>query len=98
MATITSITPTYGSFTGGTVLTFVGSGFQTGVTSLVVAFNGIPSTNVVVASDISMTAVVPALPAASEYNILVTTNLGVSNSVAFYAISVAELPSGNILL
>ena len=93
MATVTSISPIYGYYKGGDVITFVGTGFQTGVTSITVTFNGIPSTNVVVASDTGMTAVVPALPAPSEFSVVVTTNLGASTPVPFYATS-DLVPSG----
>lgn len=91
--TLTKISPIYGYYKGGDVLTLTGTGFQTGVTSLVVSVGGIACSNVVVASDTSLTAVVPALAAPAEFPVLVVTNLGTSNAVSFYATS-TTVPSG----
>jgi hypothetical protein len=82
---ITQISPTYGYYKGGTPVVFTGTGFQTGVTSLVVSFDGVNATNVVVASDVSMTVVAPELSSWAEVPVVVTTNGGISNSVSFYA-------------
>jgi hypothetical protein len=90
---ITKVNPIFGYYKGGDVLTLTGTGFQTGVTSLVVSVGGLPCSNVVVASDTSLTAVVPALSAPSEFPLVVTTNGGMSNAVSFYATS-SVVPSG----
>lgn len=89
---ITQISPTYGYYQGGTSVVFTGSGFQIGVTSLVVSFDGVNATNVVVASDTSMTVVAPAISTWAEVPVVVTTNGGVSNSVSFYATQSSVVP------
>jgi len=92
---ITSINPIYGFFRGGTSVVFAGSGFQTGVTSLVVSFDGVNASNVVVASDVAMTVVVPEISSSAAVPVVVTTNGGVSNVVTFYATVSPSVPGAS---
>ena len=66
---VTSISPTSGSTTGGTKLTITGTGFQSGVS---VTVGGSSATSVTVGSNTSITAVTPPHPAG-------TVNLTVTN-------------------
>jgi hypothetical protein len=75
---ITGVSPNSGPSSGGTNVTLTGTGF-TGATSVIVG--GIPLKNVVVVSDTSITATMPA-DSAGLHNIQVTTSLGTSPKVA----------------
>jgi hypothetical protein len=67
--TITSINPTQGPTTGGTVVAIGGTNFQTGTA---VTFDGAPATNVTVNSATSITATTPA-HAAGAVDVVVTS-------------------------
>ncbi len=66
--TITSISPTAGTISGGTSVTLTGTNFQTGAT---VTLGGVSATNVTVGSSTSITATTPA-HAAGAVNVVVT--------------------------
>jgi len=73
--TVSGITPTTGSTTGGQTVTITGTGF-TGATG--VTFGGVPATGVVVHSPTSITAVVPPAAAGGPVGVVVTTPGGAS--------------------
>jgi hypothetical protein len=75
----TSMSPTSGVTTGGTAITITGTGF-TGATA--VTLGGTACTSVVVVSDISITAVIPA-HAAGIVNIVITNGSTVTGTNAF---------------
>ncbi|GAA3048724.1 hypothetical protein GCM10010464_11220 [Pseudonocardia yunnanensis] len=77
--TITSIAPSSGPTTGGTVVTITGSGF-TGATA--VSFGGTPATTFTVNSATQITATTPA-HAAGAVQVTVTAPTGTSNAVTF---------------
>ena len=66
--TVTSISPNFGTVTGGTLVTINGTGFVAGAT---VTLGGTAATNVVVVSSIKITAKTPA-HAAGAVNVTVT--------------------------
>jgi hypothetical protein len=76
--TVTRVSPTLGPLAGGTTVTLTGTGF-TGATAVIVG--GYPAKNVVVVSDTTITAKVPA-DTAGLHNIQVTTPSGTSPKVA----------------
>lgn len=69
---VSSVSPSTGSPSGGTVVTITGSGFVPGATVL---FGGQPATNVVVVGMTSITAVTPA-SAAGPVTVLVSNTAG----------------------
>jgi hypothetical protein len=74
--TFTAISPTIGTFKGGTPITLTGSGFQAnnpGTNTVTVGAN--PATSVVVVSDTSITAITPAGPSGTV-NVTVSNNNG----------------------
>jgi len=77
--TLTSVTPSSGSASGGTTVTLVGTGF-TGATS--VKFGATPATSFTVNSATQITAVTPA-GTPGVVPVTVTTSGGTSNPVAF---------------
>ena len=74
IVTVTSVSPTFGTVTGDTLVTINGTGFASGAT---VTFGGTAATNVVVVSAIKITARTPAHPIGSV-NVTVT-NTDTSN-------------------
>jgi len=74
---VTAVSPARGSESGGTIVTITGSGF-TGTTA--VDFGTVPASNVIVASDTSLTAVVPPTASAGSVDVTVTNPLGTSGT------------------
>ena len=66
--TIASITPGSGTTAGGTMVTIIGSGFQSGLT---VEFGTTPGTNVAVPDPTQITVTTPAATAAGQVNVTV---------------------------
>ncbi|MEU7764831.1 ice-binding family protein [Nocardia sp. NPDC049190] len=85
--TLTSITPSSGPPSGGTVVVLTGTGL-TGVTA--VSFGGTPATLFTVNSDTQITVLTPAHSAGAVL-VTVTTPGGTSNGVAFTYIAVPIL-------
>jgi hypothetical protein len=75
---ITSLSPTQGPTTGGTVVTITGTGF-TGATA--VTFDGTPATTFTVNSDTQITATAPA--GSGGVQVTVTTPGGTSNGTPY---------------
>jgi hypothetical protein len=75
---VTAVSPNSGPLAGGTNVTITGTGF-TGATAVTVG--GLPAKNVVVVSDSTVTATLPA-DTAGLHNVQVTTPLGSSAKVA----------------
>lgn len=89
--TVSALSPSGGSVSGGTSVTITGTGFQSGATvSFIEESGGVPSssnvvlaaTNVVVHSATSITATAPAATQGSTYDVVVTTPSGESAQVA----------------
>ena len=78
--TVTTILPTNGSTSGGQVVTIAGTGFVPGPGNTTVAFGGVASTSVAVASATQLTAMAPP-HAAGAVDIRVTTAGGTSPNV-----------------
>jgi hypothetical protein len=91
---VTSLSPTHGPTTGGTLVTIYGSHFMTAghpITAVdfgnpagncnAVPANPCQATNVTVVSNGVITATSPPGYAAGSYNVFVTNNLGTSNAV-----------------
>jgi hypothetical protein len=76
--TLTSVSPSSGSTTGGTTVTLTGSGFLTGAT---VAFGSVASSAVTVQSSTQITALTPAA-SAGTVTVTVTNSNGQSASLA----------------
>ena len=76
--TVTSITPSIGSWSGGTAVTITGTGFVTGSTS--VTFGGVAGTSVAVVSPTQLTVSTPSLvhpyAIAQSADVTVTTPAG----------------------
>jgi hypothetical protein len=72
---VTTITPSFGSITGGTPVTITGSSF-TGASS--VQFGATPATSFSVVSDTQITATVPAVLQPGNADVSVTTPAGVN--------------------
>jgi hypothetical protein len=88
---VSSISPTSGGTSGGTLVTVYGSGF-TGASA--VSFGSTAATSFTVWSDIQLTALAPAL-AAGTYDITVTTPSGTSSTGSGdrFTTSAASLPA-----
>jgi hypothetical protein len=76
--TVTAISPTSGTTSGGTAVTITGTNFTSGAT---VSFGGTAATNVSVVSSSSITATAPA-HAAGAVNVVVTNTGGQSGTLA----------------
>ena len=90
--TVTGISPTSGSFAGGTAITISGTGFTT---ATAITIGGTAATNVTVVSSTSITAIIPAHPAGTA-SVLVTTAGGtnVPNTLFTYnAAAAAAVPA-----
>ncbi len=86
---ITGTTPTTGSDSGGTLVTFTGANFQQGAT---VSFGGIPATNVRVVDDKTITAVTPPKPVGAVDIEIVTGGIRFSLPAAYtYSAQAAPL-------
>ena len=70
--------PRSGPPAGGVTVTLTGTHFVSGAA---VAFGGVPGTNVTFTNETSMTAVAPALPAATVNDIVVTNNDGTAGTL-----------------
>jgi len=93
VVTVTSVSPNFGTVTGGTSVTINGTNFAAGAT---VTFGGTAATNVVVVSAIKITAKTPA-HAAGAVNVTVTntdTSTGTLNSGYSYQAQVFD-PNGD---
>jgi len=77
-AVIYASTPRSGPPAGGVTVTLTGTHFVSGAS---VTFGGVPGTNVMFTNDTSMTAVAPALPAATVNDIVVTNNDGTAGTL-----------------
>jgi len=86
---ISSVSPSFGSATGGTAITIVGRNF-TGATS--VKIGGIAATSFVVASATSITAVSP-IGSAGAKDVLVTTPAGTATLVGGFVLIAGSCPS-----
>ena len=94
--TVTSISPTSGTATGGTSVTINGSGFVSGAA---VTFGGTAATNVVVVSAIKITARTPA-HATGSVNVTVTntdTSSGTLTSGYLYKTQVFDPNGDNVI-
>lgn len=74
---VSSITPTAGFQTGGTLVTVTGSGFAAGVDSVVIG--GAPTTGLVVVNDTTLTCTTGANGSSGPSNVVVTGPGGVAN-------------------
>jgi hypothetical protein len=91
--TVTSVSPNFGTVTGGTIVTVNGTGFAAGAT---LTFGGTPATNVVVVSAIKITAKTPA-HTAGAVNVIVTntdTSTGTLTNGYLYQAQVFD-PNGD---
>ncbi|MCL4448967.1 MAG: IPT/TIG domain-containing protein, partial [Actinobacteria bacterium] len=82
--TLTSISPNYGSQTGGTTVELVGTNFDTTPGGTTVDFGSVASTTVICTATTLCTATSPSGPSGGgPVNVTVTTGAGTSNAVSF---------------
>jgi hypothetical protein len=79
--TVTSLTPTQGSFNGGTVIAGVGTGFQGGMTG---TLGGEALDDLVVGSDTAFTAVTPAHAVGAVSLVLTNTDTGTVTKTTYF--------------
>ncbi|MBA4697230.1 MAG: IPT/TIG domain-containing protein [Legionella sp.] len=72
--TVTSVSPSSGPLTGGTLLTINGTNFIAGDTSVQIGSNAVPSNDIMVNSATSITVHSPSTPTAGAVNVIVTTS------------------------
>ena len=84
--TVTQISPSSGSTAGGTTVTISGANFQSSAT---VTFGGVASTNVLVTSSSTITAVTPAASASGAVPVVVRNPDGQSVSFSSFNYTVA---------
>jgi len=77
---VTSITPSFGSVTGGTLLTITGKNFTN---SSAVQFGSTPAATFTVDSDTKITATAPRVPRPGKVDVTVTTFAGVNANTRF---------------
>ena len=91
--TVSDVSPSAGPAGGGTRITISGSNFITGHTAVTVG--GVPATDVVVNSPVSVSATTPAGPDGSYTNVVVTTTGGSASKLsAFWYGATPGLTSG----
>ena len=80
--TVASVSPSYGSISGGTTVTISGTGFSTSSGATTVDFGTTPATNVSCTSTTTCTAVSPATTSAGAVPVTVITSSGPSTDLS----------------